>query len=75
LKRSICSSKTRKVQIDLSGKELEGNRWKMLGFVDACFLASMGIGDFEKWAVKFLPEQMDEIYAKMGKSEVLLRAI
>jgi hypothetical protein len=39
------------------------------------FSVNRNIGDFEKWTVKFLPEQMDEVYAKMGKSEVLLRAI
>jgi len=56
----------------LSGKELEGKRWKMLGFIDACFLASIGIGDFEKWTVKFSAWTDGWDLRQMGKSGVLL---
>jgi hypothetical protein len=50
--------------LDLSGKRLEANEWKILGFVDASFLELIGINYVEKWATRFLPEQMDEIYAE-----------
>jgi hypothetical protein len=63
----LCSSKTRKVQIDLYGKKLEGNQWKILGFIDASFLKSLGVDGLERWTIRLMPKEMDEIYLKWDK--------
>jgi hypothetical protein len=64
---SLCSSKTRKVQVDLFGKELKANVWKVLGFVDAIFLESIGVNFANFWTIRFKPEEMEEIYADWEK--------
>jgi hypothetical protein len=34
---SLCSSKTRKIQVDLFGAELSSNEWTKLGFISTSF--------------------------------------
>jgi hypothetical protein len=65
--RSICSSKTRKVQVDLSGNVLEANRWKVLGFISAFFLDSIGIYSSETWTISLTSKQVAEIHDEWEK--------
>jgi hypothetical protein len=65
---ALCSSKTRKVQLDLSGNELRANEWRVLGFIDACFLESIGTDDLEQWTIRFTPKQMDKVFAEWDNS-------
>jgi hypothetical protein len=65
--RLICSSKTRRVQVDLMGSELKANEWKVLGFIGAFFLDSIGIDSLEKWTINLTPKQVAEIYVEWEK--------
>lgn len=35
---TLCSSKTRKIQLNLLNQKLDTNPWKLLGFIDVSFL-------------------------------------
>lgn len=64
---SLCSSKTRKTQVDLFGTELRSNKWIVLGFISASYLESIDVGHLEKWTIRLTPEQMDNIYGEWNK--------
>jgi hypothetical protein len=66
--RSICSSKTRKVQIDLTGRELKANEWKVLGFIDAIFLDTIGVDFGEQWFIRLTANQMNDVFDKWDKT-------
>ena len=61
--RLNCSSKTRKVQIDLFNRELETNSWKVLGFINASLLDL----DVEIRTVELTKEQINSCYAEWEK--------
>ena len=61
--RLSCSSKTRKIQVDLFKNELKANSWRLLGFVDASLLDL----DVEIWTVELTKEQIDDCYAEWEK--------
>jgi hypothetical protein len=56
--RLSCSSKTRKIQVDLFDSELKPNQWKVLGFVGASLLDI----DVETWAVELTKDQIHACY-------------
>lgn len=45
---ALCTSKTRKIQVDLFNTELKANPWKVLGFIGASILDV----DVEIWTVE-----------------------
>jgi len=57
---AICSSKTHKNQINLFGKALKSNSWRVLGFIDASLLEL----DAETWMVKLTKEEINFCYAE-----------
>ena len=59
---SLCTSKTRKIHVDLVGNKLEANEWVFWVFISASFLESIGINDLKQWTVRVNSEQMDGIY-------------
>jgi hypothetical protein len=61
---SICSSKTRRVQADLLGRQLGMNKRNVLGLIDAFSLKSIGVSDLEAWKIRFKLGEMDEIFSK-----------
>jgi hypothetical protein len=61
--RLSCSSKTRKIQVDLFNTELKANSWKVLGFVDASLLGF----NAEIWTVVLTKEQINTCYAEWEK--------
>jgi hypothetical protein len=54
----LCTSKTRKIQLNLLNEELKPNPWKVLGFIGATILDF----DVELWAVKLTIEQMQKVF-------------
>ena len=50
---TLYSSKTKEVELDLSGNERKANYWKALGFVDTSFLESIENDDLKHWAISF----------------------
>jgi hypothetical protein len=62
---ALCSSKTRKVQVDLFNKELGDNAWKVLGFISSSLLDL----DVEVWTVELTREQIDLCYAEWEKAK------
>jgi len=60
---SLCSSKTRKIQVDLFNSELVSNSWRVLGFVDASLLEL----DVEVWTVKLSKKQIEACYVEWEK--------
>jgi hypothetical protein len=61
--RLSCSSKTRKIQVDLFNSELKANPWRKLGFISASLLDI----DVEVWTVELTKEQINACYAEWEK--------
>jgi hypothetical protein len=61
---TLCSSKTRKVQLNLLNEKLKANPWKVLGFIGASLL------DFnvEIWTFKLTVEQMQRVFNEWEKA-------
>ena len=59
----LCTSKTRKIQLDLFSTELKANSWRVLGFIGACFLNL----DVEIWTVKLTGDQINACFAEWEK--------
>jgi hypothetical protein len=57
---ALCSSKTRKTQLDLFNKELKSNSWRVLGFVGASLLDI----EVELWTIELTKEQINACYAE-----------
>jgi hypothetical protein len=55
--RYLCTSKTRKIQLNLLDDELKSNPWRVLGFVSAALLDI----DVEVWTFKLTTEQVEKI--------------
>lgn len=60
---ALCSSKTRKTQLNLLNEELKSNVWRVLGFIGAALL---GV-DVELWTVKLTKDQINACYADWDK--------
>ena len=60
---ALCSSKTRKIQVDLFNTELKSNSWRVLGFVGASLLDL----DVEIWTVELTKEQINACRAEWEK--------
>jgi hypothetical protein len=61
--RLSCSSKTRRIQVDLFNTELRANSWRVLGFIGASLL---GV-DVEIWTVELTKDQINACYAEWEK--------
>jgi hypothetical protein len=61
--RLPCSSKTRKIQVDLFNTELRANCWRVLGFIGASILNF----DVEIWSVELTKEQISACFAEWEK--------
>jgi hypothetical protein len=59
----LCTSKTRRVQLNLLNEELNSNPWKVLGFITASFLDF----DVEVWTFKLTMEQMQRVFNEWDK--------
>jgi hypothetical protein len=59
----LCTSKTRKIQLNLLNEELSPNRWKVLGFIGASLLDF----DVEIWTFKLTMEQMQRVFNEWKK--------
>jgi len=60
---SLCSSKTREIQLNLLNEELMSNSWKVLGFIGATLLDP----DLDVWTVRLTTEQINACYAEWNK--------
>jgi len=60
----LCTSKTRKIQLNLLNEELESNSWTVLGFIEASLLDF----DAEIWSLKLTTEQIQEIFNEWDKN-------
>jgi hypothetical protein len=60
---ALCSSKTRKIQLNLLNEELKSNPWKVLGFIGTSFLDF----DVEVWTFKLTTEQMQSVFSEWEK--------
>jgi hypothetical protein len=60
---SLCSSKTRKTQVNLFGSELKSNPWKVLGFIGASLLDF----DVEIWTFRITSEDMQKVFSEWEK--------
>ena len=61
---TLCSSKTRKIQLNLLNEELESNPWRVLGFIGASLLDL----DVEVWTFKLTMEQMQRVFEEWEKA-------
>jgi hypothetical protein len=61
--RYLCTSKTRKIQLNLLNKELKTNHWRVLGFIGASFLDL----DAEVWTFKLTSEMMERVFKEWEK--------
>ena len=59
----LCSSKTRKIQLNLLNEKLKSNPWKVLGFIGASLLDF----DVEIWTFKLNPEEMQRVFNEWDK--------
>ena len=50
--------------MDLFGNGLRANEWKVLGFIGAFFLKSIGVSDLKEWTIRFKSEEIDEIFSE-----------
>jgi len=57
---SLCSSKTRKIQLNLLNEELKANPWKVLGFIGASLLDF----DVEVWTFKLKMDRFRKFSAR-----------
>jgi len=69
--RSLCSSKTRKVQVNIFGNELEANKWNVLGFVNVFLLESIRVGFIPASTIRLKQEEMEEIFVRWEKLGLL----
>jgi len=60
---TLCSSKTRKVQLNLLNQEAKHNKWKVLGFIRA-FLLDFKV---EVWTFRLTAEQMERVFNEWEK--------
>jgi hypothetical protein len=60
---TLCSSKTRKIQLNLLNELLTPNPWRVLGFISAEFLDF----DVEVWSFRLTGEQMDRVFKEWEK--------
>ena len=60
---ALCSSKTRKIQLNLQNEELSPNPWKVLGFIGATLLNF----NVEIWTFKLTKEQMQKVFSEWEK--------
>ena len=61
----LCTSKTRKVQLNLLNQELKANKWKVLGFISA-FLLNF---DVEIWTFRLETEQIEKVFNEWEKTK------
>ena len=61
--KAFCSSKTRKIQLNLLNEVLKSNVWRVLGFIGASLLGF----DAETWTVELTKEQINACYAEWEK--------
>ena len=61
---TLCSSKTRTIQLDLLNEELKSNPWKVLGFIGASLLDF----DVEIWTFKLTTIQMQRVFNEWEKA-------
>jgi len=66
--QTLCSSQTRKVQIDLFGNELRSNQWRVLGFIDLVLLQSIGV-KARAWTIRLSNKAMDSIFREWEKKK------
>jgi len=59
----LCTSKTRRIQLNLLNEVLKSNPWKVLGFISASLLDF----DVEVWMFKLTMEQVQRIFKEWGK--------
>jgi len=59
----LCTSKTRKIQLNLLNEELKSNPWKVIGFIGAALLDF----DVEVWTFKLTEAQMQRIFNEWDK--------
>jgi hypothetical protein len=60
----LCTSKTRKIQLNLLNEKLSPNPWKVLGFIGASLLDF----DVEIWTFKLTAEQMQRVFSEWEKA-------
>jgi len=60
---TLCTSKTRKIQLNLRNEEFSSNPWKALGFIGASLLDF----DVEIWSLKLTTEQIQKIFNEWEK--------
>jgi hypothetical protein len=65
---SLCSSKTRKIQLNLLNEQLRSNPWKVLGFIGA-FLLGFNV---EVWTFRLTTEQMERVFNEWEKTQQFL---
>jgi hypothetical protein len=63
---SLCSSKTRKIQLSLFNVELKPNPWMVLGFITSSLLNF----DTKVWRVKLNTEQIQTVFDEWEKSTI-----
>jgi hypothetical protein len=61
----LCTSKTRKVQLNLLNEQLKANSWKVLGFIGASLLEL----DVEIWTFKLTSEQAQRVFNDWEKTQ------
>ena len=61
---TLCSSKTRKIQLNLLNEELKSNPWRVLGFIGASLLDF----DVEVWTFRLTAEQMQRVFEEWEKA-------
>jgi len=59
----LCTSKTRKIQLNLLNEKLISNPWKVLGFIGASLLDF----DDEVWTIKLNVEQIQRVFNNWDK--------
>jgi hypothetical protein len=59
----LCTTKTRKIQLNLLNELLTPNPWRVLGFISAEFLDF----DVEVWSFRLTGEQMDRVFKEWEK--------
>ena len=64
----LCTSKTRKVQLNLLNEQLNTNPWKVLGFIGA-FLLDFNV---EVWTFRLTAEQMERVFNELEKTSQYL---
>jgi hypothetical protein len=60
----LCTSKTRKIKLNLLNEELKANPWSVLGLIGAYVLDL----DVEVWTFKLTEEQMQRVFEEWEKA-------